>query len=424
MTKPQPQRFYPVEVWPIDQCRPHERNYNQHPAKQLKQLRASLRKQGQYRPIVVRPSDRQIIGGHGVWEAAKLEGWTEIQVVLAEKVDDDVRAILVGDNEIAKLATTDDAQLASLLQEIRAADGDLEGTGHDDDSLEQLLHDLREAEKGDKRKGSDDAPEPRKANSAISKAGEVYQLGPHRLICGDSTDPAVWAALMQGDEADLVWSDPPYGVAYVGGARELGQEGSKRAVGMTLENDDLNEDQLESLLSAALGCALKHCNDGASWYIAAPAGPLFLPFAKVLRAMKVWRQTLVWAKSSLVLGRSDFHYRHEAIFYGWKPGAAHRWQGDRKQDTLLEFDKPARNDVHPTMKPVALVQHCIALSSSLGDIVVDCFGGSGTTLIASDCESRVARLIELDPWYCDVIRRRYRAHALANGVDPGAGALE
>jgi site-specific DNA-methyltransferase (adenine-specific) len=202
---------------------------------------------------------------------------------------------------------------------------------------------------------------------------------------------------MGGGLADLVWTDPPYGVSYVGKTKDA----------LTIENDDQSEDQLEAFLRAALGATWASCRAEAVWYVAAAPGPLHLCFAKVLRELEVWRQTLTWVKSSFALGHSDYHYRHEPIFYGWKQGEAHYFIDDRTQDTILEFDNPARNGVHPTMKPVELIERCVLNSSLPGQKVLDVFGGSGSTLIACEKTGRSCYMMELDPSYVDVIVTRW-----------------
>jgi site-specific DNA-methyltransferase (adenine-specific) len=208
-----------------------------------------------------------------------------------------------------------------------------------------------------------------------------------------------------------VWTDPPYGVAYVGGVSHDPKYAKKReAKGLTIENDALNDDELTDFLRASLGAAFTACKDGAAWYVAAPPGPLFHCFGTVLKDLDVWRHTLAWVKSAFVFGRSDYHYQHEAIFYGWKPGAAHKWTGDRKQSSTLNFDRPkgSENPGHPTPKPVELVEYCLGNSSGRGDVVLEPFGGSGTTLIACEKTGRIARLMELDPRYVDVIVKRWQ----------------
>lgn len=248
-----------------------------------------------------------------------------------------------------------------------------------------------------------------------SRPGQVYELGPHRLVCGDSTKAESWALLLpNGERLQMVWTDPPYGVSYVG----------KTADAMTIKNDALSPEQLEQFLRDALGMVVAHCLPGAVWYVASPAmcGP-FYTFCTVLNGFDIWRHTLVWVKSAFVMGHADYHYRHEPIFYGWVPGAAHYFVDDRTQDSVLEYDKPSRNGEHPTMKPVGLVAKCIENSSKRGWVVGEPFGGSGTTLIACAETGRVARLIELDPRYCDVIRRRWTKWAANNNVPAGSGAL-
>lgn len=197
--------------------------------------------------------------------------------------------------------------------------------------------------------------------------------------------------------ADAMWTDPPYGVSYVGKTKDA----------LTIENDDRSSDSLEAFLRDVFALALIHTKAGGAWYVAAPAGPLHLAFASALHELGVWRQTLTWEKDQFVLGRSDYHYRHEPIFYGWKEGAAHTWNGGRTQDSVLEVPRPRRSAEHPTMKPVALVQRCVENSTDAGALVVDPFGGSGTTLMACEAAGRTASLIELDPKYCDVIVARW-----------------
>jgi site-specific DNA-methyltransferase (adenine-specific) len=233
------------------------------------------------------------------------------------------------------------------------------------------------------------------------------------LVCGDSRDDAAWNLLMGDERAQMVWTDPPYGVSYVG----------KTAESLTINNDSLSEVQLLEFLRQAFKACAERCRPGSAWYVASPAGPLFGAFGIALKEIDAWRHTLVWVKQQFVLGRADYHYRHEPIFYGWLPGASHYFIEDRTQDSVLEFDRPHRSSDHPTMKPVALVRKCIENSSMPGWIVVDPFGGSGTTLAACVEAGRVARLIELDPRYCDVIRRRWGTLAISAGIDPGPDAI-
>jgi len=244
---------------------------------------------------------------------------------------------------------------------------------------------------------AEDADEVPENADARVKIGDVWQLGNHRLVCGDGTSIDTYEKLLGDEKVDLVWTDPPYGVAYVGKTKDA----------LTIENDTLDAKQLESFLRDAFTAVFASTKPGACWYVASPSGNLFQSFSIPLTELEVWKHTLVWVKDVLVMGRADYHYRHESIFYGWTPGAAHQTPPDRKQDTIWEFPKPRANREHPTMKPVELIVRAINNSSRAKELVLDPFGGSGSTLIAAEQTQRHARLIELDPKYCDVILARW-----------------
>jgi site-specific DNA-methyltransferase (adenine-specific) len=239
---------------------------------------------------------------------------------------------------------------------------------------------------------ADDATEP--PAEPETKVGDLYILGDHRLLCGDSTNPEDFAKLMDGAYAHLCWTDPPYNVNYEGG-------------GMTIANDDMPDLDFRALLDAAFKNVAEHLDAGAMAYVAHSDSYGHEFRGAATGAGLELQACLAWVKSAFVMGRSDYHWQHEPILYLWKPGAPRRWFANRKQTTVLEFDRPAKCDVHPTMKPVALVQYCLENSSAPGDIVLDAFGGSGTTLMASEAIGRKARLMELDPGYCDVIVNRW-----------------
>lgn len=334
----------------------------------------------------------RILAGNHRWLAAKAAGVERVPVVWVDVDDERATRIMLADNQTANLATYDEAGLAALLERLSETDEGLAGTAFDDDDLDDLLGRLAEPPSGP-QPGDDDFPD---AVPAKTIPGDVWLLGPHRLLCGDATVPTNMDRLMAGGAADMVWTDPPYGVSYVGRTDDA----------LTIKNDEATG--LGALLGAALPNAATACRAGAAWYVAAPAGPQFLDFATVLTNLDIWRQTLVWLKNSLVLGRSDYHYRHEALFYGWVPGAVHSALPDRTHDSVLEFDRPARSEEHPTMKPVTLIAYCVENSTKPGDVVLDPFGGSGSTLVAAERLNREARLIELDPIYCDVICARYQ----------------
>jgi site-specific DNA-methyltransferase (adenine-specific) len=329
-----------------------------------------------------------------------------VPVIMQEfKSEAEANAYALADNKLNELADWSD-DLQDILRELDA-EVDITDLGWSEDALAAMLEELPESTGNE-----DEAPEVQE--EAQSTPGEVYELGPHLLVCGDSTDPGAWELLFaDGANADCIWTDPPYGVAYVGKTEDA----------LTIKNDNLNAEELQSFLSAALTEAEQILKPGGAAYVAAPSGDLFRIFGNVLHSLDLWRHTLIWVKDRFVLGRCDYHYRHEAIFYGWKPGAAHFFIDDRTLSSVLEFNRPSVNLSHPTMKPIALVAHCIGNSTRPGETVCDPFGGSGSTMIAAASIGRKARLIELDPKYCDVIRRRWTKYAQEHGLEPGSGAL-
>lgn len=342
-------------------------------------------------PVIIDDKDH-IIAGHGRVEAAKKLGMKEVPCLLASHLTPaQKRAYMLADNRMALDAGWDDDLLAIELKDLAADGFDLSLTGFEADEINQWLNDPAPGL-------TDEDQVPDVVSDPVSRSGDIWILGSHRLMCGDSTDKAAVTALMDGGRADMVFTDPPYGVAYVGKTKDA----------LKIKNDSLDERKLESFIRSAFTAGAAVCSDGAVWYVAAPAGPIHHVFATVLKEMGIWRQTLNWVKNTFALGRSDFHYRHEPIFYGWLPNGSHFFSGDRTLDTVWEFDKPSRNAEHPTMKPVALVERAIINSSRDGQSVLDLFGGSGSTLIAAEKTGRIARLMELDPIYVDVIIKRWQ----------------
>jgi site-specific DNA-methyltransferase (adenine-specific) len=285
-------------------------------------------------------------------------------------------------------------------------------------SISQVLDDLVEPTGGD----ADDAPALPEGEPE-SREGEVYELGPHRLICGDCTDHAVMQMLMQGDEASMLFADPPYGVSYVESMKQRGQKTKHRAIA----NDSLSLEEMARLWAGAWKAAHTVIRPGSAYYVSGPQGGDLLVhlMLSLERSGFPLRHMIIWAKDRFVLGRSDYHYQHEPIIhgeageaavdsdadaepllYGWIDGT-HRFYGGRKQTSLWQINRPSKAELHPTMKPVELLERCIKNSTVRDEIVLDPFGGSGTTLIAADRLGRRARLVELDPRYCDVIRKRY-----------------
>ena len=253
----------------------------------------------------------------------------------------------------------------------------------------------------------------------------------HRLLCGDSRKKEDMARLMDGRLADMVWEDPPYGVNVAsrsGTGRGVSSAQARAEGGRGIANDDLDLPQFITFLREAFERGLDACKPGAVWYVAAPHGPMGIAFSIVLHELDVWRSSLVWVKDSMVISRLDHHYRHEVLYYGWKPGGAHHAIADRTQTSVFEFPRPKRSEEHPTMKPVELVRKHIENSSDPGQTVLDMFGGSGTTLIACEQTGRNAMLMEIDGRFCDVITRRWTEFSgrkalrvAAAGAEAGGG---
>ena len=350
----------------------------------------------------VRTGDRAIIAGNHTWYAAKRLGWTHIAAVTVDDDTETSHAFALADNRTGEIGTYDDALLLELLEEINATEPEL---------LELIGWTARDIALIDARvNAATDNPPPDEAPPVpadpVSQPGDVWILGPHRVTCGDSTAPATYARLLGDERADCVWTDPPYGVDYVG----------KTDQALTIKNDGAVG--LPALLAGAFTALTTAAAPGAAIYIAHPAGPLSVVFALAFQAAG-WslRQTLVWDKGTLALGHSDYHYRHEPILYGYTSGGKGRrgrgglgWFGDNAQVSVLCVPKPKANRDHPTMKPVELITICLANSTPIDGLVLDPFGGSGSTLMACEQLGRRGRLIELDPRYVDVICRRWQEH--------------
>lgn len=356
-------------------------------------IKRSLEVNGQYRPIVVNEPTMEVLAGNHTLRAARELGWSEIAVSFISCDEEQARRIVLVDNRTNDLAGYDTEALAELLGELDT----LDGSGYVQADLDTLLDEL-----APEPLLEDDAPPP--PPDPKTRPGDLYEFGEHRLLCGDARDPKCHARLLGGDQADLLWTDPPYGVSYEG----------KTKAKLRIENDDA--EGLEALLEAAFAAMSGSLRPGAAIYVASPGGRLLLAFGAAFVAAG-WdlRQGLVWVKDTLVLGRSDYHYRHEQLLYGFKRGRGRLgrggagWAGDDSQSTVLEFARPSASRLHPTMKPPQLVEAMLRNSSKRGDLVLDPFAGSGSTVIAAEHCGRRAALIELDPAYCDVILARYEA---------------
>jgi DNA modification methylase len=379
-----------IEKIAIDKLLLDPANARKHGQKNLDSIKGSLAKFGQQKPIVVN-ADNVIVAGNGTMQAAKELGWKEINIVRTDLKGSDITAFGIADNRTSELAEWDDKVLSELLEGLKAEDFDLSAIGFDIDDMNEMI--------GDKNKEGltdpDDVPEPPKVPK--TKLGDIWQLGNHRLMCGDSTDALQIERLMDGQKADMWLTDPPYNVAYEGKTKEA----------MTIQNDSMGDGDFREFLKKCYAAADAVMKPGAVFYIwhADSEGYNFRGAAFDI-GWKV-RQCLVWKKNTMVMGRQDYHWKHEPCLYGWKDGAGHLWAADRKQTTVLDFDRPQRNGEHPTMKPVALFEYLMLNNTKGQDIVLDSFGGSGTTIMAAEKNGRQARLMELDPIYCDVIIKRW-----------------
>ncbi len=323
------------------------------------------------------------------------EGWTDAQK----------RAYILADNKLALNAGWDDAMLACELADLVAAGYNVDLTGFTAEELAALA--VEEVPAG----LTDDDASPEPPQMPVTLLGDVWILDKHRLMCGDSTSVDAVNALMDGALADMLITDPPYNVAYGGAGGNAGNknkvDGGKRNT-QTILNDDMSDDAFRKFLRDALVTATTVLKPGAVFYIWHSDSEGYNFRGACRDAGLTVRQCLIWKKSQLVMGRQDYQWKHEPCLYGWKDGAGHLWAADRKQTTILEFDKPGTNDIHPTMKPVALFEYQMLNNTKGGDIVLDLFGGSGTTAIAAEKHGRHARLMELDPKYCDVIVKRWQ----------------
>ncbi len=363
----------------------------------------SIKEFGWQQPIVV-DQEHVIIVGHTRLKAAEKLGLTEVPVLVADNLTpEQVKAYRIADNKTGEIAEWNYDLLPVEIKELQDANFDLSLLGFDTDELDRLLNGTSADEVTDGETEPDAVPEV--PEEAVSRRGEVYRLGEHLLLCGDSTKPEDIAKLMGEAKANLYLVDPPYNVALTG------------SNGLTIQNDNMADGKFREFLTAAFRCASDSLEPGASFYIFhSDSESSNFRLASRDTELEV-HETLYWIKNSFVLGRFDYHYQSESVLYGWKPGAPHKWYSDRCQCNLLNFDKPKHNDVHPSMKPVEMLVYLVQNSSKRGETVLDNFGGSGSTLIACEQTGRKCRMMELDEKYCDVIRRRWAEFKHGEGCD-------
>jgi site-specific DNA-methyltransferase (adenine-specific) len=388
----QSQEAIKIDRIAVEKLIPYAKNSRTHSADQVAQIAASIKEFGFNNPVLI-DEDNGIIAGHGRVMAAQKLGLQAVPCIrLAHLSDTQRKAYVIADNRLALNAGWDDQMLTVELQELDSESFDLSLLGFEADELNALLNPIKETE------GLTDEDEvPEVPEEPKTKPGNIYKLGRHRLMCGDSTSIDAVKKLVDGSLVDILITDPPYNVAYEGKTKDA----------LKIQNDSMGDDQFRQFLRDAFVSADSVMKQGAVFYIwhADSEGFNFRGACKDA-GWKV-RQCLIWNKDTMVMGRQDYHWKHEPCLYGWKDGAGHLWAADRKQVTIISCKRPKRNDIHPTMKPVELIEYQLLNNTKGADIVLDLFGGSGSTLIAAEKNGRVARLMELDPKYCDVIVKRW-----------------
>ncbi|MBT9167713.1 MAG: Modification methylase DpnIIB [Syntrophomonadaceae bacterium] len=377
----------------IDRLVLYAKNPRVHSRQQVLQLRSSLREFGFINPVLV-DKDLNIIAGHGRIMAAREEGWTEIPCIFVEHLTDaQKRAYTIADNRLALSAGWDEELLALEFADLKELNFDIGLTGFDADEIEKLFAASAEA----KEDNFDVDAQLKK--SIVSKPGDLWTLGRHRLVVGDSTKPETYTTLMQGVQANLILTDPPYGVNYTGGRNKIRDK---------IKNDSFKSDELfyKFLFDAFKNMSNSLANNGVVYVFYADIKGLLVYQAFQNVGFKVV-SCCIWVKNRATFERSDYHWRHELCLYGWKQSGKHNWYGDRRQTTVWEYDNPSRSESHPTMKPIPLLATPIQNSTQPGDVVLDPFGGSGSTLICCEQLNRTCYMIELDPKFADVIVNRY-----------------
>ena len=389
---------------PIGSVKPDPNNARKHPKRSIDALCRALERFGQRKPIVVR--DGVVIAGNGTLEAAARLDWSEIACVEFVGSEEEARAYAIADNRTAELSGWDKEVLATSIGELLG--GGWADLGDDVGFSEAELARLMPAPDGDEREDDADLSEPEELLEKWGvKPGDLWVAGEQRVLCGDSRAPETWQLLLGEERAVWCWTDPPYGVEYEGKTKKK----------LKIKNDGAAD--LPSLLEASFSTVDKFLADGASIYVSTPAAALSLQFGNAFVAVG-WKlhQNLVWMKDAMVLGHSDYHYRHEPILYGRKPGpgkwgrGSRGWYGDDAQTSVLEHARPKRSSQHPTMKPVSLVEQCLRNSSQRGDLGIEPFAGSGTTLVAAQNLGRCCAAVELDPKYVAVCLERLSALGL------------
>jgi DNA modification methylase len=387
----------------IDQIRPNPRNAREHSSEQVSQIARSIEEFG-FTSAILTDETGMILAGQGRWLAAKKLDMMEVPVqVVAGLTETQKRLYLIADNQIALNSTWDSRHMQTAVQELEKEVADLDLTGLCPKEIDRLLADLAPEEGWT---DEDEIPGP--SPTVITRVGDVWMLDKHRLLCGDATRMEAVEKVLCGGLVDMVFCDPPFSVAYTG----------KTARKLTIINDDLGAGFYDFLSKA---CTNMLAVTKGAVYICMSSSELHTLHRAFTDAGGHWSTFIIWAKDRFTLGHSDYQRQFEPILYGWKEGQGHYWSGARNEGDVWSVPKPKSNRMHPTMKPVALVERAIRNSSRRGDLVLDPFGGSGSTLIACEKAARRAAVMELDPKYTDVIVRRWEAytHREAQLLDDG-----
>ncbi len=387
-----------VDVIEVDifKIKPYENN-PRHNEETIKAVASSIKEFGFNQPLVL-DAQHVIIVGHSRYYAAQELGLSTLPCWVNEALTPaQAKAYRLADNRLHELSTWNDPL---LLEELRSLEASFDmadfGFGAKDMSRLLLCQEEPEPEAITFEGDEDEAPTP--PAKPKTKVGDLYELGPHRLICGDSLELKTYKVLLGDERAEMVFTDPPYNVNYEGGTDKK----------LKIKNDNMSANDFERFLLAFYLCIFRFAAEGAPLYVCFAENEGIAFRRMMSKAGWTLKQCLIWVKSHFTLGRSDYQYQHEPILYAAKPGQPVTWLGGRNQTTLWEVPKPPKNEQHPTMKPVALVEKAIKNSSHVGAVVLDPFGGSGTTLVACQKLNRKGRMIELDPVYCDVIVERMR----------------
>jgi len=375
----------------MSQLVPYARNARTHSEEQIKQIQASIREFGFVNPVII-DDNYNIIAGHGRVAAARAEGMQEVPCVfVGHLTETQKRAYILADNKLALNAGWDPELLKIEIDELHSLDFDIELTGFELEEIENIF------ESEEPEDSTEDEYEVNVPEEPKTKHGDIYQLGEHRLMCGDGTSADDIKTLVGDHFVDMYLTDPPYNADYEGKTKES----------LKMQNDSMSNDDFKKFLIDAFSAADGTMKPGAVFYIwHADAEGYNFRCACFDVGWRV-RQCLIWNKNVMVMGWQDYHCKHEPCLYGWKDGAGHYWGSDKKQTTILNFDRPSRSVEHPTMKPVLLFDYLIRNNTRPGEIVLDSFGGSGTTIIACEQNGRKACCMELDPKYCDVIVNRW-----------------